>query len=168
MTSETEQVGVGVAGIVGFETRQPLVELTIGDRTTAMPTDKARQVARMLYECAESAEQDGFFLHFLTDRIGASEGQAAMLLREFRDVRVLRAALDELSALPSLADLTRRLETADDPPALAEVIAAIEPSEADLVALGRERVDELVGRLRLAAEVLAGEREADDGDKNTT
>ena len=84
---------VDVSTIYGVKTRQPLVLIGFleDDKTPAiayqMAPDEARNVAHMLVEAAETAEQDAFIVHFAIDEMDASPEIAATLLTKFRKYR---------------------------------------------------------------------------------
>ncbi len=81
------EVQVTVATIFGAKSRQAIVTLQWGDRAPfQVTTAKAREIAMMLLEAAESADQDGFIIVF-AQRLGLDEGQAAQVLGEFRTWR---------------------------------------------------------------------------------
>ncbi len=48
----------------GNETRRGLVQLSFGDNSVCLTPDEARDVARSLFECAESAEGDEIAVRF--------------------------------------------------------------------------------------------------------
>lgn len=81
------EVYVNVTSMVGANTRQPLVVLTIHGHEEArvdLPVEAARAIALQLLECAEAAQTDaiGFDLYPNDMRAAA---QFMMLLRERRE-----------------------------------------------------------------------------------
>lgn len=56
----SEQKELWVKSIYGKNSRQPFVELHYQDTVLQLEPAKAREVARMLFESAEAAEQDAF------------------------------------------------------------------------------------------------------------
>lgn len=83
----------------GANTRQPFVDLLIGDRKPIqLSPDEAREVAQRLMEAAESAEQDAFLVEWGAESFGGDRRAAAALLLEFRkwrDARRERATDDQ-------------------------------------------------------------------------
>lgn len=76
----------------GANTRQPFVDLRIGDRKPIqLSPDEARSVARDLIEAAESAEQDAFLIEWGAESFGGDRRAATVLLLEFRKWREARA-----------------------------------------------------------------------------
>ena len=81
-------IPVTVTTMFGYKSQQPLVCLGWGDTMpTQLTTAKAREIAMMLIEAAESAEQDGFIFRWAIDKAGVGEVQAAGLLGDFRKYR---------------------------------------------------------------------------------
>lgn len=86
---------IDVASTFGARTRLPLVDLRFGGemdghKPIQMDPEEARRIARLLIECAESAEQDAFLFHHFTTEVGLSEEKAAAVLvmfRKWRDAR---------------------------------------------------------------------------------
>lgn len=82
MSDDTQ---VWVKTMYGAKSKQALVTLQWGDRTPfQFPPTKAREIAMMLLEAAEAAEQDGFVVEFFKDKIGVGEEEVAVILNEFR------------------------------------------------------------------------------------
>lgn len=79
-----EQKELWVKSIYGKNSHQPFVELHYQDTVLQLEPGKAREVARMLFESAEAAEQDAFLFEFGMEEIGLPEGGAASLLHRFR------------------------------------------------------------------------------------
>lgn len=83
----SEQKELWVKSIYGWKASQPFVELHFEDVVVQLEPDKAREVARMLCESAEAAEQDAFLFEWAVKDAGVSEGGAASLLHQFRKWR---------------------------------------------------------------------------------
>lgn len=83
----SEQKELWVKSIYGAKARQPFVELHFQDTVIQLEPDKAREVARMLCESAEAAEQDAFLFEWAIKDAGCSEGGAASLIHQFRKWR---------------------------------------------------------------------------------
>lgn len=84
---EEREIPVRVTSMYGARTQQPIVTLVVGDTMHQFTPDKAREIAGMLVECAEAAEQDGFLVEWGADAMGLSPEQAARLVTEFREYR---------------------------------------------------------------------------------
>jgi len=75
----------------GANTKQPFVDLLIGDRKPLqLSPDEAREIALRLVEATESAEQDAFLVEWGTESFGGDQRAAAALLLEFRKWREAR------------------------------------------------------------------------------
>ena len=79
---------VNVTSMYGKSGRQPLVTLGWGDlMPRQMSPDEAREIARMLLEAAEAADQDGFIVEFAQRGLGQTEETAVCMLAAFREWR---------------------------------------------------------------------------------
>lgn len=78
---------VRVESLVGLETRQPLVQMTLKGTQIQMSPEEARQIAYSLIECAEASLRDCFLVDFMTQRIKTDLHGAAVILQEFRSWR---------------------------------------------------------------------------------
>lgn len=89
-----------VAAIYGANTRQGLVEVTLGDQKIQVTPSKAREMAGFLLECAGAAEGDEILLKVL-DRAGISQQRAAHVLMAMRQERAIlnRKAREEARRL---------------------------------------------------------------------
>ena len=87
--SDEKTIVFTVSSGFGQRTQAPYVQVLIeaADFMTQMSPADARDLAHNLLACAESAEQDAFFITFLRTKIGAEDGQIAQLLNEFREWR---------------------------------------------------------------------------------
>lgn len=91
---DSEQVSI--SAIYGANTRRGLVSVRIGDRKPMLwsPTE-ARNVAKLLIESAETADQDAFLVYLCLNKLGLDLHQSALLLEDFRQTRE-RFAADEV------------------------------------------------------------------------
>ena len=77
----------------GHTTKQPFVVLSMANPVeTANPTiqtstDQARAIAILLMEAADAAESDGFVVEWMQGTAELTEGQASVLLNDFRTYR---------------------------------------------------------------------------------
>ena len=79
---------VYVSSLYGRNSQQPLVTLGWGDlMPRQMSPDEAREIARMLLEAAEAADQDGFIVDFAQRGLGQTEETAVHMLAAFRGWR---------------------------------------------------------------------------------
>ena len=83
---------LSVSSLVGFMTKEALVEIGIGSTKVQLSPEEARHHALSIFACASAAEADLFFVEFAVGRIGTDMDGAAHLLREFRDWRASREA----------------------------------------------------------------------------
>lgn len=74
--------------IYGAKTKQPLVELSWGDKKMVMHTNDVKRLAYDLLDVAHAADGDAFIVHFAQDNAGMSEQDAVNMLKLFRDERV--------------------------------------------------------------------------------
>lgn len=86
----SEEIELWVTSLYGHKTKKPLVELHWKDISIQMETAKAREVALMLLEGAEAADQDGFLVEWAQSEAGTTAEGAARLLAEFRKWRDMR------------------------------------------------------------------------------
>lgn len=84
---DSDPVEVSFASIYGKNTKQGLVEMTVGTEKVQMDVRKAREVATMLTETIEAAISDELLVKFLTTRIGLPEETAIAALLDFREMR---------------------------------------------------------------------------------
>lgn len=68
----------------GANTEEPFVSLHYSDTVIQVSPPKAREIALMLLESAEAAEQDCFLMEWAQAETKVDERGAAMLLNEFR------------------------------------------------------------------------------------
>lgn len=94
----SEQKELWVKSIYGAQARQPFVGLHFQDTVIQLEPEKAREVARMLFEAAEAAEQDAFLFEWAVKDAGVSEGGAASLLHQFRKWREERNGSNDTGA----------------------------------------------------------------------
>ncbi|HET8631640.1 MAG TPA: hypothetical protein VFL91_29815 [Thermomicrobiales bacterium] len=93
---EVTEIRRQVGSLVSGRTHEPPVELPIGDRKPEqLPPAKAREIAVMLIEAAEAAEQDAFLFSWAREKLDCDDGQAARLVGELRAWREKREAGDE-------------------------------------------------------------------------
>jgi hypothetical protein len=78
---------ISVKSGYGANTRQPYVELYLGDQMVQLTPLKAREIAGYLLEAAESAEGDGFLVEYISKIGELPTEQAAGVLVEFRQFR---------------------------------------------------------------------------------
>ena len=79
---------IEITTMFGHKSKAPIVCLRWGDRMPyQMDTAKAREIALMLLEAAESAEQDGFLYDFARENLKADERIGAEIMNEFRNWR---------------------------------------------------------------------------------
>ena len=90
MDDRPKEIPVDVRSIFGFQSRQPLVELQIGEQTHQMGPDEARTIARLLFECAEAADTDGLVVAYFTGTLGVTFDQVLPILRDWRGLRQAR------------------------------------------------------------------------------
>jgi hypothetical protein len=81
---------VYVASGYGANTRRPFVSLRVKDVAVMMRPEEAREIAQSLTEASEAALSDMFVIEWVMERIGGTLDQAAMMVREFREVRERR------------------------------------------------------------------------------
>jgi hypothetical protein len=74
---------VAVTSLYGARTRRGLVSLVVGEHQVIVPPAKAREIAGMLFECAEAAEGDAFLVAWATGA-GMTDREAGGLLLAFR------------------------------------------------------------------------------------
>lgn len=91
MSEEDSGKLVRVTSAYGYRTRQPFVNVVIGDQLYGWPADKAKEIGAMLIEVATAAEGDAFVFEWVEKTLGAGEERAAMILAEFRAWREARA-----------------------------------------------------------------------------
>lgn len=81
-----KELPITVQGMFGQATNQPLVMFRMGEQFVNMEPAKAREIALMLLECAESAEQDAGLIDFLRGH-GFGDAQIAVFVKSVRDRR---------------------------------------------------------------------------------
>jgi hypothetical protein len=79
-----------VASGYGGNTRQPFVEVQLGEYTTQMSPEKAIELALNMLEAAEAAWSDAFITEFMERSVGLETPQAAQVLRRYRQWRAKR------------------------------------------------------------------------------
>lgn len=72
---------------VGMMTKDPFVAVEFGETKTQMTTAKAREIAMILLECAESAESDRAVMDYFANKVGLPFEQAAIMVQELRNHR---------------------------------------------------------------------------------
>ena len=87
-----------VASGYGGNTRQPFVEVQLGEYTTQMSPEKAIELALNMLEAAESAWSDAFITEFMERDVGLELPQAAQVLRRYREWRAKRRGVGVTSA----------------------------------------------------------------------
>jgi|RhiMethySRZTD1v2_1073278.scaffolds.fasta_scaffold124638_4 hypothetical protein len=91
MADEPEEVPWRVLSMYGARTRQPAVQIVIGDQMFALPTEKAREIAGWIIEAAFAAEADAALFEFGAAMIGGGDDKAGAqlvaMLREWRKAR---------------------------------------------------------------------------------
>ena len=86
--TETEPgTTIEIGTILSQRTQAGMVELAMGQESTQMDLDKAREVSRMLSEAIEAAISDQLLFAFLTTKVGMLPKQAAAALMDFRELR---------------------------------------------------------------------------------
>lgn len=75
-----------VQSIYGAETNEPYVNIKVLDVDIQVSPSKAREMALMLLESAEAAEQDAFLYQFASKNLGDKDA-AAMLIVLYRKER---------------------------------------------------------------------------------
>jgi hypothetical protein len=76
-----------VTNMYGAQTRRPLVSVKLMDRAVQVTPTKAREMAQMLIQAAESADQDGFIATWASEHVGAEDEAALGILADFREWR---------------------------------------------------------------------------------
>lgn len=79
-----------INSIYGSKAREPFVEFHYQDTVIQFSPEKAREVAMMLLESAEAAEQDGFLIEWAEKECGATEEGAVKILAFYREWREKR------------------------------------------------------------------------------
>lgn len=83
-------IPIWVRSMYGAETRQPYVDLQVGNVHTQLPIPQARMVAAWINESAEAATQDAFLIEWMQSALDLDIRQAAAFLMEFREWRATR------------------------------------------------------------------------------
>jgi hypothetical protein len=94
--SDLEQ-RVEVRSMYGARTGQPIVVLVVGEHAVQITPAKAREIAAMLFECAEGAESDAFIARWVQQAEACQPEQVAALLLDFRQMRAQMRAEQEPS-----------------------------------------------------------------------
>jgi len=81
------EITFGVESIVEMMTKAPLVRVEFGETVVMVPVEKAREMAFMLIEGAESASQDFVLAMFLVDTLGVGMDDVADVIRILREQR---------------------------------------------------------------------------------
>jgi hypothetical protein len=79
-----------VVGAYGARTREPFVQITLGEEMIQVIPATARQLAAMLYEAADASEGDAFLMRFAREVLELPDYQCAQLLLRFRNERQAR------------------------------------------------------------------------------
>lgn len=79
-----------VRSLYGSATREPYVELQLGDQRAQLPVVQARMVASWLGEAIEASIQDAFLVEWMQSQFELEIAQAALILREYRTWREKR------------------------------------------------------------------------------
>lgn len=89
MSEENKTIIFSISNGFGHRAQAPYVQVLIesADFMTQMSPAEARSLAMNLVECAESAEQDAFFISFLRKKVGADDKAVAGVLVQFREWR---------------------------------------------------------------------------------
>lgn len=78
--------------IFGNASRKGLVRLSQGiSWEVVISPAEARRFALTVLEAADAAESDEFVLKFIGDRVGLSDDQLVLVLRDFREFRSMQA-----------------------------------------------------------------------------
>lgn len=85
---ENEQVVIHTEAIYGARTKQALVKITLGKESIMMSTKDAKKLAYDLLDVAHAADSDAFLMDWMNDRLGVTQQQSGVILREFRDHRI--------------------------------------------------------------------------------
>jgi hypothetical protein len=90
-----------VTSMYGIQTDQPLVKIRMKDNTLFLPLKKAREIAMLILECAEAAEQDGALYNWaLTHNFNKEQSaQLVLNLRIYREKKLMEDKLDEFDKL---------------------------------------------------------------------
>jgi len=78
---------ISVQGIVSSTTNQPYVQFACDISPTQFTPGKAREIALMLLEAADAAENDSVLMTFARESIGLDERGAAQLIQQLRAQR---------------------------------------------------------------------------------
>jgi hypothetical protein len=73
--------------IMGAQTNEGLVEMSLNEHITQLTLDKAREVHRMLGEAIEASVSDWLIMKFFTEKVGFDKDKAARVLMDFRELR---------------------------------------------------------------------------------
>jgi hypothetical protein len=73
--------------IMGQQTNEGLVEMSLNEQIVQMDLNKAREVHRMLGEAIEASVSDWLIMRFFTEKIGWDREKAARVLMDFRELR---------------------------------------------------------------------------------
>ena len=87
MAEFEDEVIIGVSSIFGARTRQPLVELSIGDTKILIPPAKAQEIGMKMLAGAEAANMDAFLFQWLMEQVGVPEDKVALIVRDYRQFR---------------------------------------------------------------------------------
>lgn len=95
---EVPMLEILVTSLLSHRTRQGIVSLKVGEREAQITPDKARQVARFLFECAEAADSDALFWAWFGG-MGFEEEVGIGALRQFRALRDAKRKKEEEDAV---------------------------------------------------------------------
>lgn len=76
-----------VTSLLSARTKEPVVGLSFGGEGAQFSPAKAREIARMLMEAAESADTDAFVWQWATEQLHSTEDVAQQVVRDFRQYR---------------------------------------------------------------------------------
>lgn len=86
----SEEREVWVQSGYGGNTKKPFVAFHYQDVVIQLDPEKAREIAMMLLESAEAAEQDAFMVEFAGEECGTTEQGAVSILAHYRGWRERR------------------------------------------------------------------------------
>lgn len=89
---------ISAEGIVSAQNGRPYVQLAIDISPTQVTPGKARELAMMLFEAADSAESDAVLMAFARNEIGLDAAGATQLLHQFRQMREQQRGTEVSSA----------------------------------------------------------------------
>jgi hypothetical protein len=87
MAEYEDEVIINVTSIFGARTKQPLVQLSIGDTSILLPPAKAQEIGMKMLAGAEAANMDAFLFQWLMGQVGIPEEKVALIVRDYRQFR---------------------------------------------------------------------------------